>query len=161
MKINKKAQIQGIIFTLSVIAVSIIGVGAFFYISNLSTTEIFTDENFGNETSEFVDDLFTNEEPAIDFVPLFIWIAFTISMMILTASYNKSPIFVIILILFIFVIAFISYYVKDFLISAFSTSFLSPSVSNIPITLFVLNNLPLLLIIDAVILAITYAVSSK
>jgi len=144
---KRKGQIMDVIYLVIVLASLILGLFVYRYVTDLFKQEVFNNETItDNESVAFYNSTNDTLWNFADYMPLVIYITYTISIIMLVFLVRGNPAGIVLLLIAVFIIAFISYVFKDTITTIVEEDFLAGYRHEFPITMFILNHLPAFLV---------------
>jgi hypothetical protein len=146
---RKKAQFVDILYIVFIVVAMILGLFAYKYIDSTLKTALFNNVTMDNTSTEAYTEVSNTTFGLVDWIPLVAYIMYTIAVAGLTFLVRGNPLFVVLLFVSVLIVAFLAFAFQDAVQGFVETTLFSGYRTELPITMWVLSNLPIMLIVSS------------
>jgi len=146
---NRKGQFIDIIYILVFVVAMVLGLFAYKYVDSTLRTSLFNNVTLNNESTEAYTDVSDTTFNLVDWIPLVAYIIYTIAVAGLTFLVRGNPLFVVLLFVSIVIVAFLAFAFQDAIQTFVELAIFSDYRTDLPLTMWVISNLPALIIVSA------------
>jgi len=154
-----KGQAMDIFFMVFLIVVGVIGLFTYSYVTSVLKTSFFNNETAGENATQYFTESTSTALNVADWIVPFIYVIFTVAAAILSYSVQGNPAFFVFMILLMVVIIALSMFFSDTLKNILEEDLFVSYRGDWSKTLWVVNNLALLMVISTTIISIAFFIN--